>query len=188
MKAIFLSIIVVFLAACSTNSLKRDYKRLKSERIALPQYRTVIINGRNKPVTDLLHGELKLIVFCDSTSCNNCAIEAIYNWEDYIKYAEELDGRLSYYFIFTPRKEETEDVKSTLDATDFNYPIIFDSVGLFRRLNPHIPANKMFHTFLIDENGQVVFVGNPLWNMETENLFKTTVEKHLYGTDIGYNK
>lgn len=46
----------------------------------------------------------------------------------------------------------------------------------------------MFHTFLIDENGQVVFVGNPLWNMETENLFKTTVEKHLYGADIGYNK
>ena len=46
----------------------------------------------------------------------------------------------------------------------------------------------MFHTFLIDENGQVVFVGNPLWNMETENLFKATVEKHLYGADIGYNK
>ena len=46
----------------------------------------------------------------------------------------------------------------------------------------------MFHTFLIDENGQVVFVGNLLWNMETENLFKTTVEKHLYGADIGYNK
>ena len=179
MRTIFLSIITILLTACSTNSLERDYKRLKSEKVTLPQYQTAIVNGKNIPATNLPHGKLKLIVFCDSTSCNNCAIEAIYSWEDYIKYAEDLDDQLSYHFIFTPKKEEISNIKATLATTDFNYPILFDSIGLFRKLNPHIPANKMFHTFLIDEHGQVLFVGNPLWNVETETLFKSTVEKNL---------
>mgnify|MGYP003213882413 FL=1 len=179
MKTVLLSIITILFIACSTNDMEKDYKRLKSENINLPQYQTFIINGKECSNINRPNGKLKLIVFCDSTSCNSCAIEAIYSWEDYIKYAEKLENQLCYYFIFTPRKKDIANVRTTLDMTDFNYPIVFDSTGFFRKLNPHIPMNKMFHTFLIDGNNRIVMVGNPLHDSETESLFKTTVEKLL---------
>lgn len=184
MKIAFLSIMIILFTACSTNSIEKDYTKLKSQNINLPQYETLIIKGKKYSNTDQLNGKLKLIVFCDSTNCNTCAIEAIYSWEEYIKYAEKLENQLCYYFIFTPRKEDIAKVRTTLAMTDFDYPIVFDSTGTFRRLNPHIPTNKVFHTFLLDGNNHVVMIGNPLYNSETETLFKTTVEKLLSKSKI----
>ncbi|MFI3306556.1 MAG: hypothetical protein R3Y68_08625 [Rikenellaceae bacterium] len=61
----------------------------------------------------------------------------------------------------------------------FDYPIIIDSIGEFERLNPHLPKNKAMHTFLLDENNNVVLVGNPLNNPKIEKMFKEIVEEKL---------
>lgn len=45
-----------------------------------------------------------------------------------------------------------------------SYPIYMDTTGVFRRTNPQLPSNPMLHTFLLDENNEVLAVGNPLEN------------------------
>ena len=39
-----------------------------------------------------------------------------------------------------------------------SYPIYMDTTGVFRRTNPQLPSNPMFHTFLSDENNEVLAV------------------------------
>ena len=81
--------------------------------------------------------------------------------------------------IITAPKNEIEEIHTALYLTEFNYPMILDSVGAFRSQNPHIPTNRMFHNFLIDEKGHIIFVGNPLLSDESSALFKETVEDYL---------
>ena len=43
-----------------------------------------------------------------------------------------------------------------------NYPIYVDTLGIFSLGNPHLLQDPRFHTFLLDENNNVILVGNPL--------------------------
>lgn len=61
---------------------------------------------------------------------------------------------------------------------------LYEKLKLIVKLSSHIPTNKVFHTFLLDGNNHVVMIGNPLYNSETETLFKTTVEKLLSKSKI----
>lgn len=58
-------------------------------------------------------------------------------------------------------------------------PFIIDINNEFEQLNPHLPKNKAMHTFLLDENNNVVLVGNPLHNPKIEKMFKEIVEEKL---------
>ena len=165
--------------SCSSNEMKKEYEQLKSEKITIPDYEHAIIEGKDSLINDCFKGNLKLVIFTDSTSCNSCSVETIYNWEELVKYAERYGGQLDFYFIFTPKKYDVEDVQFALTHTTFKYPLILDSLGLFRAMNPHIPTNKLFHTFLLNEENRVIMVGNPLHNSNVRKLFEDIVEENL---------
>ncbi len=61
----------------------------------------------------------------------------------------------------------------------FDHLAMLDKNCSFERLNPHLPKNKAMHTFLLDENNNVILVGNPLQNKEIEKMFYEEVEKRL---------
>lgn len=60
-----------------------------------------------------------------------------------------------------------------------DYPVLLDTLGEFEKLNPHLPKNKALHTFLLDENNNVILVGNPLHNKKIEEMFNKIVEEKL---------
>ena len=61
----------------------------------------------------------------------------------------------------------------------FDCPILLDTLGEFEKLNPHLPKNRALHTFLLDENNNVILVGNPLRNKKIEEMFYQIVEEKL---------
>lgn len=42
--------------------------------------------------------------------------------------------------------------------------VYIDTTGVFKRRNTHIPKNKLFHTFVMRNDGKVLLVGNPFTN------------------------
>ena len=46
-----------------------------------------------------------------------------------------------------------------------------DSANIFEHQNQHIPSDVLFHTFLLDENMNVVLVGDPIRNKEINKIF-----------------
>lgn len=46
-------------------------------------------------------------------------------------------------------------------------------------LNPNIPSESMFHTFLLDENNKVILIGNPMVNKQIEEMLVLIVEEKL---------
>jgi hypothetical protein len=73
---------------------------------------------------------------------------------------------------------------SDMDATDymltdmrFHRTVFYDLDGSFERLNPHLPANEQFHTFLLNEDNKTVLVGNPVHNEKLKNLYLAELDK-----------
>lgn len=66
-----------------------------------------------------------------------------------------------------------------LKNTDVNCPLIIDSIGEFRKMNDHLPKNRLLQTFLVDENNHVIMIGDPTKNDETNEIFRKKVEMQL---------
>ena len=54
-----------------------------------------------------------------------------------------------------------------------------DTTGVCHRTTPQLPSNPMLHTFLLDENNEVLVVGNPLDNEKIDRMFWRTVKEKL---------
>ena len=87
--------------------------------------------------------------------------------------------KLKFYYILSPQRQHIEKVRSALNVIDFEYPMIIDTLREFEKLNPHLPKNRTLHTFLLDENNNVILVGNPLHNKKIEEMFYKIVEEKL---------
>lgn len=55
--------------------------------------------------------------------------------------------------------------------------ISIDIAKIFSHINPNIPSETKYHTFLIDENDKVVLVGNPLTKTKIRDVMINVVEK-----------
>lgn len=103
----------------------------------------------------------------------------INSWKPLINYAKRFDDRLRFCFIFSPQKKDLFDTKLLIVRQMFDYPILLDTLREFEKLNPHLPKNRALHTFLLDENNNVILVGNPLHNKKIEEMFYKIVEEKL---------
>lgn len=164
---------------CNDARIKQDIQQLQSAEITLPQQGQVTVLGRDTLIPGFMQSELKLIVYTDSVGCSSCTVGKMYLWNSFVKYARQYGGRLKYYYILSPRKQDLNKVRIALKGSALEYPVIIDTLGEFGKQNSHIPQNKALHTFLLDENNDVVLVGSPLYNKEIEELFYQIVEKSL---------
>lgn len=171
-----LSICLSFmLCSCNTDNgqkLLKEITLLRSKPIDYCQNKLVYDN--------VLQERIKYIVYSDSVNCTSCAINQMDLWNPLLEYSKSYNGLLNFYFIFRPAKKDIKDVKLVLSKNvKFNYPVFLDTLGEFEKLNPHLPKNKALHTFLWDENNNVILVGDPLHNKKIEEMFYKIVKEKL---------
>ena len=163
-----------------TRVMKEKIGILKQNKISLPLERMKYICHRSMGENTQINKSLKFVSYSDSMACSSCAVDKLYTWIDLIRKTESYENKLGYYFIFFPKMKEWANVEFVISTlSHFNYPVYMDTLGIFERSNPHLPHNQMFHTFLLDENNNVLLVGNPLDNEKIEEMFWQIVEKKL---------
>lgn len=183
MKNIFIILIciVLFGSACSNRERQftKEIKKLQSRAIQLPSKGLIMQLGTELRKINVNEKGLKLVVYADSVGCTTCAINHIDSWERFVNYAKQFNDQLKFYFIFSPMKEELRRTQLMIANTIFDYPILLDTLGEFEKLNPHLPKNRAFHVFLLDENNNVILVGSPMHNKKIEEMFYKIVEEKL---------
>lgn len=178
MQKYFFLLMSIVSSCVSRSNFEKELLHLQSQPIRIvPQ--CYMIDNYNGIVDSVGAANLKLIIYADSSECSSCKIGQMYLWTDYIKYAAKYNGRLRYYFIYSPSKNDIGYVQFTMKNNSLDCPVLLDTMGEFERLNPHLPKNKALHTFLLDENNNVILVGNPLRNKKIEELFYKIVEEKL---------
>lgn len=68
----------------------------------------------------------------------------------------------------------SRDVKIILNQHKFPLPVLFDPRNEFKKRN-NLPDGHKFHTFLLNENNEVVGVGNPTENPKIRDFYKRII-------------
>lgn len=117
----------------------------------------------------------KLIIYYDSLDCSSCRISHLLDLYPLYTMADTSD--FSVVTIFSPMRSEVENTRFQLMLINHTIPIYLDKNGSFAQLNNCIPIDQRFHSFLINEAGSVLFVGNPISNEQLHSVFLKTLNK-----------
>jgi hypothetical protein len=166
---------VALFGSCQERKTKQDVEKLLSGAIEVPAEIRQVLFGRDTLAMDVDGSLARLVIYTDSLSCSSCRLKYMFEYNDILGLHEEVGNDFMPMFVFSPPNGMSAEICNTLLLYRFDYPILLDDGGLFPAANPHIPADKMFHTFLIDKNGKVVLVGDPVNNPALWELYKTTI-------------
>lgn len=160
--------------------MQEDVTRLMSAPVSFnTDSLELLCTGLHNHMNDSFAPILKLVVYHDSTVCTSCVFQKLHKWDDFIEKAKAHKGNLELYFIFSPPSNEQHLLKVMVKNYKPKMPIYMDTAGVFRRTTPQLPSNPMLHTFLLDENNEVLVVGNPLENEKIDRMFWRTVKEKL---------
>lgn len=110
-----------------------------------------------------------IIYYLDSTQCTPCALENILLWRKFKKELKEND--LNIIVI-------SNDVRIYPLAKDMGieYSILLDTANVFK--TKYIKSEDLkLYTFVIDTNKKVIWIGNPLYDSQSWNMFNKFISK-----------
>lgn len=164
----FLMILVAFTACGDRERLKRNIIGMKQTPIVLPLEKMLSWQYGLERDT-IAASQYRLVIYTDSTKCSSCFIRSLAIWHDFIDL--EKDGKVELIFIMEVSKDELEYYGNIMKLSHLNHTVYFDVGNVFRKCNPHIPEEDLYHVFLLDRSNNVVMVGNPATNAKAKDLF-----------------
>jgi len=160
---------IIIFSACNSSKerIEKQINILYSNKIDIPSSKMEVI------VYDSMYLHKKpnyrVLVYLDSTECTPCYVSHYHEWEYILKECRKYEPSISLAIIIET-KNLSEDVKEKFLAPTFDRTILIDKNGVFRKRNPFFPESQIMHVLLLDKEGRVILVGNPLSNKKVEEL------------------
>ena len=175
MKWMFMNLLLVVLCISCRNSDRDSIIRLvdewKDKKILIPSHISLISYGDNLMRKDsICYKDYTVITYVDSLGCISCKLQ-LDKWKDFMHDVDSIaKDKISYLFIFHPKKRDNKELIDLLQRTHFMYPVCIDENDSFNKLN-HFPPDIMFQTFLLDKENKIIAIGNPIYNPEIKELY-----------------
>lgn len=165
-------ICLLFLGCKSEKEQVRDkIEQMKSRPIELCLNK---MECRRNPLNKL-DKKYTMVVYVDSTECSSCALSKLRFWNPLIAEAKKKQLDIDYVFILAPKKEDMEDVNVELEITDLQSSIYVDTAFVFKKNNKDFPKENKYHSFLLNTDGKVIFIGSPIANKKVMDIYKNIV-------------
>lgn len=100
-------------------------------------------------------------------NCYAC-VEELNKWQKIVEEFSHKQVRF-LFFIYAEIYPTFEMMNEKISK--LKYPIIYDPENYYIKTNK-IPDNKLLNTFLIDKEGKIILIGNPIVSDEILELYK----------------
>lgn len=171
---------IVFLSCSHRKRIEHQISMMCKDAIRIGTNEMIVFNNSDSLLTnDNTKSDLKMVVWADSSECSQCYIRHLDLWKGYVKLESDNPNEIQFFFILETAPEKLEEMRTIIQTTQLKHSIYVDTAQCFRHLNPQIPADVMFHTFLLDSDNKVVLVGNPTRNRSIHVLFNKILNENL---------
>lgn len=169
-RIIYGIVAIIIFASCnsSTDKIKRNIEEMSSSPISIPFEKMKCMTRDPLSVkAPWRNARIKLVHYVDSIQCSSCYLQKIkQNHNDLLLIEKEVKNDFYNIFILDPRSNKTSLIKLMAEFDNNETPptIFIDTAHVFMDTNNKIPKEIIYHTFLLDDNNNIIFVGNPLAN------------------------
>lgn len=172
---LFLTIGLFALSSCTRLRIKKEMKDVVGTEITLPQS-LEYISGRDSTYESQDKTLATMLIWYDSTMCSTCKLSGLQSLAEIELFCRDSVDNATVIIIFSPPAKAHETFREASSLTKRDYPIQVDYEGAFIRENSQLPKTGYMHTFLLDRDGKIVLVGDPVSNP----VLWRTYKKYLY--------
>lgn len=115
-----------------------------------------------------------ITVFCyiDSADCTVCSMQWLNLWLHYLNELKKYDTGIA---LIVNNTDEYV-VKNYLTHLQLDFPVVFDKSSMIKQKNAIVLNHHSI--FAVNENKEVVWLGSPIKNEDTWNLFIKMLQRH----------
>ncbi|MCM1111006.1 MAG: DUF1573 domain-containing protein [Clostridium sp.] len=180
-RIILIHLILAFSCSCNQNRTKQTemVSMLAGKQITLPD--NLVCKIQNDTIAfDFAESDYTIVVYLDSAGCTPCRMK-LPAWDEVIDEMNSKDG-VDVRFLMVINAEINTDSEFILKRDKFKHPVSYDPEGTFIQKND-LPEEDVYHTFLLDHNGEIVLIGNPVFNPKVRELFLKVISRESDGVD-----
>ena len=181
MRCLYIMLMVGMLlnSACAgkneqTKKIKEELRLFQEKAVILPNNMLAKCIDNIEPNSSLLGKPLRMVVYRNAQDCGPCSISSLLPLYLFILENEQNEN---FGAIVILQPSNIEELDKSLKNLRFRRTVFYDLDGSFERLNPHLPKDERFHTFLLDENNKVILVGYPVNNPKLKELYLKELNK-----------
>lgn len=164
---------LILVSSCNTdkNSIRHKIEKMNSMPINL------CLNEISCKLRQQNHNNYKyrMVVYVDSTECTPCELGHLRFYIPLIHEAQKNKTDIGFFFIIAPKEQDWFDLNMEIEETDISGNIYIDSTYIFLKSNPTIPKEKKFHSFMLDKNNHIVFIGSPIDNEKIKGIYRKLI-------------
>ena len=163
---------------CSRYKVSKTVKSSIGQTITYPN-EILCVEGADKHYAPLADPIMTLLVWFDSTECSSCKIRGISTFQGLMSYCRDTLGSVDIKFLFSPLIDNIEYIVEASSDLSVDYPIYIDVENKFKEFNSFIPDHFNYHSFLLNKEGGIELIGNPLINEKINQLYRRTMKSYL---------
>jgi len=177
-KYLFLLFISLLFLTCQNKSKQEITALLESfvnSQIVIPNNLLMKIHADKPLDSSLLTKSCKMIVYLNAKGCESCKMQALLSVYQFVLKNIHRKN-FGVVIILNPTYIESSDhfLKNIL----FCHTVFYDLDGSFERLNPQLPKDERFHTFLLNQENKVILIGSPIRNAKLNKLYLAEIQKN----------
>lgn len=155
----------------NTEERDRTYDRFLSSVVDVPYDRMVFVGQDSLWRTQ---SPYVYVCYADSVTCSSCLATHLSVWQAFDEQLAELSDSCHLCLVIPGDTSTVETVNHVLFYTQYQLNLYVDTTGVFLQSNPLVDSLRLLHSFLIDNDGHVLLVGDP-----TRRNMKTDIRKVL---------
>lgn len=173
------AVILCFVFGCGNNirsaHLRRQATSLLDSEVMVDLNSMELLCCQSEIETDSVAKSLyRFVVYVDSNHCTSCELAHIGRWNRFVNHC---DGHIAdFMFIFHPATDQIAELRRHAHSFSGRYNVFLDSLGVFERDNELLVQKRKVHTFLLDANNRIVFVGDPTKDLDTQEAYLRVVD------------
>lgn len=173
---ILIIVIIFFFHSCNSKRsiIKKELEMFLGYQVKYPNELVLYNKPTNIEVTLLRKSEYKLLIFIDSTYCNECKLKTYIPWNNSFDEFFQI-GILPLFIINTSNAVE---FISTIKTLDIKFPFFIDVNGVLKRDNAFLCKTK--HRFFLLKNDTIIAVGDPLYNNKLKQYYLKISKNNIW--------
>ena len=174
MLTLAIGLVFVLQIVFTHSNVNDDIKSLIGCRIHVPIDCLDSVNC-NLYTSPQFNSSVRLVHYMESNNCTECTSMEIKNMDECIELCGYI-ADVQPVFILRIYSDEKNNALDKIYRQRIKGVLLVDTCNAFLSANPHIPDNELYHTFVIDNDGKVLMVGNPFQNEKMAALFKKVID------------
>lgn len=165
------SVLAILLFSACGSSVKENIEMMIGTEITLDTADMRRLEPENGTLQSAEPTKFTLVHYIDSTECLSCMTQKLHDWDNFISAIQSKNRDVMFLCVMAPRAVEVDNLEVSLRLEKLNFPVYIDMRQIFATNNKFIPGSPIYHTFLINEQRQVILVGDPRKKPKIEKLF-----------------